>query len=99
MKLNEFLKEKILENLKRRLDRLVATSAPKVIIKSLEKEIKEMEAGKEIKIKGDTEYLTHNFVSERFKTGSGGKKYVQFTLRNGEKQLSIQLIPAQNWYD
>jgi len=85
MKINEFLKEKILENLKKRLNKLVAIPAPEIIIEALKKEIKNIEAGKEIKISGDTKYLTHNFISDEIKIGQGGKKYTQFILENGEK--------------
>lgn len=85
MKLGEFLREKIIVNNKRRLSSLVAIQAPDVMIKGIEKDIRDMEAGKEVKISGDVEYLEHEFVSETFKTGRGGKKYVEFTLANGEK--------------
>ncbi len=85
MKLGEFLRKKILENNKERLDKLVAIQAPGVMIEGIKKEITDLEAGKEVKIKGDTEYLEYAFISETWKTGRGGKKYVEFTLTNGEK--------------
>jgi hypothetical protein len=93
MKLNEFLREKILIGTKKRLASLVVISAPQVMLKGIKNQIRDLESGKDFKVKGDIKYLEYDFVSETWKTGRGGKKYVEFTLKNGDKEEKVNYFP------
>ena len=76
MTIREYILSGALAAARDRLERLSQISAPAVLISSQQKAVSDLEAGN-LKISGDLDTLEDEFLDRVFKTGRGGKQYIQ----------------------
>lgn len=76
MTIREYILDGTIKTAQTRLEKLKEMSAPQIMITTLEADINKMQAGN-LKIGGDVEVLDEELISREFKTGKGGKQYIQ----------------------
>lgn len=76
MTIREYILNGAIASAEERLEKLIEMGSPDIMLESIRNNIDNMKAG-ELKIGGDTELLDEEFVDREFKTGKGGKHYIQ----------------------
>ncbi len=89
MTIKDYIRNKLLESGKERLEKLVEISAPEIVITGQKKFIENIKSGN-IEISGDTDTLSDAFETIEAKKGKGGKTYYVF---NG----SINFFPKARY--